>query len=324
MPANLTAQYRAADAKYRSASNDSERKEALEEMLSTIPKHKGTEKLQADIKRRLARLRLAGEQRQAKKGFSMHVEAEGAGQLLLLGRPNSGKSSLLGLMTRAEPNIAEYPFATTSPQPGMMKFEDVQIQLVDLPPITADHMDPWIAGLAQAADGALLLADPDRPGVLTGIEEISERFAAVHVPLVGSYAETDDPCDLPLPTILVISKADLASEDDIEVIEELYGETFPVVRFSAEARLGVQALRTSAWDLLDQVRVYTKPPGKKPDRKDPFVLPNGSVITDLAVRIHNDLAESYTSAKVWGGKLNGQKVARDFELRDRDVVEFAS
>ncbi|MCP4899506.1 MAG: TGS domain-containing protein [bacterium] len=323
MPANLTAQYRAADAKYRSATSDDERRAALEEMLSTVPKHKGTEKLQADIKRRLARLRLAAEHRQAKKGFSMHVEAEGAGQILLLGRPNCGKSSLLGLMTRAEPNIADYPFATTGPQPGMMKFEDIQIQLVDLPPITADHMDTWIPGLAQAADGALLLADPDRPGVLAGIEEIQDQLASVHVPLVGSYGDAEDPRDLQLPTLLVITKADLAAEEDIEVIEELYGDTFPVVRFSAGERIGVQALRTSVWSLLEQVRAYTKKPGKKAERTEPYVLAQGSSVSDLASRIHRDLAESYSSAKVWGGKLNGQKVARDFELRDRDIVEFA-
>ncbi len=324
MPANLTAQYRAADGKYRSASNDDERKAALEEMLSMIPKHKGTEKLQANIKRRLARLRVASEHRQAKRGTSMFVDSEGAGQILLLGRPNSGKSSLLGLMTRAEPNIAEYPFATTSPQPGMMKYEDVQIQLVDLPPITAEHMDPWVAGLAQAADGALLLADTDRPGVLTGIEEIIGRFASMHVPLVGSYAETEDPRDLPLPTLLVITKTDLASDDDMEVIEELYGETFPVIRFSAEVRTGVQSLRTSLWSRLDRVRAYTKKPGKKPERTEPFVLPAGSTVTDLAFQIHRDLAERFSAAKIWGDKLNGQRVARDFELRDRDIVEFAS
>jgi ribosome-interacting GTPase 1 len=324
MPANLTAQYRAAEAKYRAARGREEQRAALEEMLSTIPKHKGTEKLQADIKRRLARTRLEAEHQARRKGPSMHVEAEGAAQVLLLGRANSGKSSLLATLTHAEPTIADYPFSTTRPQPGMMRFEDVQIQLVDLPPVSAEHMDSWIAGLAQGADAALLFANPATPGVLAGIEEILERFAAVHVPLVGDYPEDADPRDLPLPTMLVISKCDLTSDEDMEVVEELYGDRFQVVRFSSAQRSGVQALKTTLWRMLGLVRVYTKRPGRAIERRDPFVLREGSTVLDLAARIHQDLEERMSHARVWGGQIEGQKVSRDFELRDRDVVEIAT
>jgi len=251
----------------------------------------------------------------------MHVDAEGAAQVLLLGRANSGKSSLLATVTHAEPTIADYSFSTTRPQPGMMKFEDVQLQLVDLPPISAAHMDSWIAGLAQSADAALLFANPATPGVLAGVEEILDRLGNVHVPLVGGFPDDADPRDLPLPTMMVISKCDLTSEEDMEVVEELYGDRFPVIRFSAEQRIGVQALKTALWRMLGLVRVYTKKRGKPAERRDPFVLHEGATVLDLAARIHQDLEEKMTYARVWGGKIEGQKVSRDFELRDRDVVE---
>jgi ribosome-interacting GTPase 1 len=324
MPANVTPQYRAAEDKLRAAQSIDDKRAALEEMLSTIPKHKGTEKMQADIKRRLARLRSEAERRLSPRKHSVHVDPEGAAQVVLLGPPNSGKSSLLAALTRAQPTIAEYPFATTHPQPGMMQFEDVQIQLVDLPPVTGEHMDSWLPNVVQGADTALLLADPSAPGTLAGIEEICERMAAVHVPLVGELPEDSDPREMPLPALLVVTKVDAVDSGDVEVLEELYGEQYPVVRFSAEGRIGHQELKLSLWKTLQLVRVYTKKPGKKADRSDPFVLHAGSTVLDLAERIHRDLAERLAYAKVWGGKIDGQRVARDFEFRDRDVVELAT
>jgi ribosome-interacting GTPase 1 len=324
MPANVTPQYRAAEDKLRSAKSIEEKRAALEEMLSTIPKHKGTEKMQADIKRRLARLRHEAERRMSPRTHSVHVDPEGAAQVVLLGPPNSGKSSLLAALTRAQPNIAEYPFATTHPQPGMMQFEDVQVQLVDLPPITAEHMDSWLPNVVQGADAALLLADLSTPGTLAGIEEICERMAAVHVPLVGELPEDADPREMPLPTLLVVTKVDSVDEGDIEVLEELYGEEYPVARFSADSRVGHQKLKLGLWRALQLVRVYTKKPGKKIDRSGPFVLHAGSTVLDLAERIHRDLVSNLAYARVWGGKIDGQRVARDFELRDRDVVELAT
>jgi ribosome-interacting GTPase 1 len=252
------------------------------------------------------------------------VDPEGAAQVVLLGPPNSGKSTLLAALTRATPTIAEYPFSTTRPQPGMMPFGDVQIQLVDMPPLTADHMDPWFPNVVQGADAALLLADASTPGTLEGLEAVCDRMAQIHVPLVGELPEDADPREMPLPTLLVVSKADVVDEGDMEVIEELYGDRFTTVRFSGPQRIGFQKLKLAVWQLLQLVRVYTKPPGKKPERVDPFVLHSGSTVMDLAAHIHGDLAGKLAYAKVWGGKIDGQKVSRDFELRDRDLVELAT
>ncbi len=323
MPVNLTPQYRAAEASFRAAHTQEEKRTALEEMLVLIPKQKGTEKMQVDIKRRLARLRQEAERRTAKRGHAVHVEPEGAAQVALLGAPNAGKSSLLKALTHAEPAVAEYPFTTTRPQPGMMLFEDVQLQLVDLPPVTATHLDPWLPNVLKLADAALLLADPTNPDVLSGVEELLERLSAEHVPLVGALPEQSDPHELPLPTLLVISKVDLASEDDVAVLEELYGERFPTVRFSATTRAGLQPLKAALWRLLQLVRVHVKTHGQKLERSEPLVLPNGATVIDLAGRVDPDLPEKLAYARIWGGKLEGQRVARDFELRDRDLVELA-
>lgn len=322
MPANLTPQYKAAEAAWRQAKSLEEKRQALEAMLATIPKHKGTEKLQADIKRRLARLRQEEEARAPKHGPLFRVEPEGAAQVVLLGPPNSGKSALLAALTRAEPAVADFPFTTTRPQPGMMPFEDVKIQLVDLPPITASHMDPWLPNLVRGAEAAVLVVDPTSPEVPEDVEVVRHRLAEVRIPLVGNLPEDADPRDSPLPTLMALTKVDRAREEDLRVLEELYGTTYPVVRLSPVTHLGLELFKVTLWRGLDLLRVYTKPPGKPVDRTAPFVLPVGSTVLDLAERIHGDVAEKLAFARVWGGKVEGQKVSRDFQLRDRDVVEL--
>jgi uncharacterized protein len=321
MPANLTPQYRASEAKFKAARSLEERKAALEEMLATIPKHKGTEKMQADLRRRLARLRHEEESRTAKHGHVIKVEPEGAGQVVLLGPPNAGKSSLVTALTRAEAPVAEYPFTTTRPQPGMMSYEDVHIQLVDLPPIAHEHLDVWMPNIVRGADAAVLLADPTSPELPEDVEYIREKLASLHIPLVGELPEDADPRDTPLPTIMLITKMDKARPGDVQVLEELYGSEFPLLKISVADRHGFDSFKVALWRRLQVVRVYTKPPGKPADRTAPFVLPEGSTLVDLAEHIHREIAEKLQFARVWGGKLDGQRVARDFELRDKDIVE---
>jgi ribosome-interacting GTPase 1 len=252
----------------------------------------------------------------------VHVEPEGAAQIVLLGPPNSGKSSLLKAITRAEPSIADYPFTTTRPQPGMMPYEDVQVQIVDLPPIAHEHMDQWMPNLVRGADAAILLVDPTSPEVPEDVEVVRERLAAVHIPLVGELPENADYRDTPLPTLMVVTKIDRARPADLEVLDSFYAGTYPMARVSIATRTGLESLKVAVWRRLQLIRVYAKPPGKPADRLDPFVLSLGSTVIDLAEHIHREIAEKLQFARVWGGKLVGQRVARDFELRDRDVVEL--
>ena len=240
---------------------------------------------------------------------------------MLLGAPNSGKSSLLAALTRAEPAIADYPFTTTHPQPGMMNFEDVHIQLVDLPPIAPEHMDLFVPNIVRGADAAVLVVDPTSPALPEDVEVVRERLQAVRIQLVGELPLDSDPRDTPIPTVMVITKVDQAREVDLGVLDELYGSTYPIQRVSTVTHHGLEAFTVALWRRLQLVRVYSKPPGKPADRSEPFVLSEGATVHDFAERIHREIAEKLQFARVWGGKLDGQRVAREFELRDRDVVE---
>ena len=161
MPANLTPQYLDADKRFRQAKNAAEKISALEDMLALIPKHKGTEKMQADLKRRLSKAREEAQKKgkAGARGNTYHVPREGAGQVVLVGPPNSGKSTLLAMLTNAIPEVGDYPFTTRKPLPGMMDFENVKIQLVDLPPIAPEWTEGWVYALIRNAELVLVLVD---------------------------------------------------------------------------------------------------------------------------------------------------------------------
>lgn len=142
MPANLTPAYKAAEARFRAAVTREEKMAALEEMLRLIPKHKGTEHLQADLRSRLSKLKQEPRKKGPTKGPSHKVPREGAGQVALVGPPNGGKSSLLTALSRARPEIAPYPMTTREETPGMMEYEDIGFQLVDLPPSAGNTWSP--------------------------------------------------------------------------------------------------------------------------------------------------------------------------------------
>ncbi len=291
-------------------------------MLATIPKHKGTEKMQADIKRRLARLRQEEQAKSGRRGYSVRVEPEGAAQVVLLGPPNSGKSTLLAALTRAEPAIGDYPFTTTRPQPGMMPFEDVQIQLVDLPPVTPEHMDSWLPDLVRGADGAILCADAASMALPNDVEAVRGRLAAVHVLLVRDLPVDPNPRETPVRTLLAITRTDLARPGDLAALRELYAPLYPRAEIAVATGAGLEEFKTELWRWLQLVRVYSKRPGKPVDRGAPFILHTGSTVHDLADRVHRELAERLAFARIWGGDLGGLRAARDFVLRDGDVVEL--
>ena len=159
MPANLTPEYRRAEEQFRAAKTPEGKLEALEEMLRVVPKHKGTDGLQADLKARIAKLRKQPAAKVGKSSFTHMVPREGAGQVVLVGPPNSGKSALVAALTRATPDVGEYPFTTRDATPGMMRFENVAIQLVDLPPLSAQHVEPWVFDLVRTADLCWLVVD---------------------------------------------------------------------------------------------------------------------------------------------------------------------
>jgi hypothetical protein len=324
MPANLSPEYLEADRRFKSAKNTEEKIEALEEMFATIPKHKGTEKMQADIKRRLSKLRSEQAKRPVSRAGLMHrVEKEGAGQVALVGPPNSGKSSLVRHLTHATPEVADYPFTTRAPLPGMMPFEDIQIQLVDLPPVHPDFPESWLYQIIRNADACLLVVDLSDPDLLEDFETTLGQLANAKVQL-GQGPIPQVTGWMAKKALLVGNKLDAAgADDDLEILKELYGARFPILALSAETGEGLDGLRRATFDLLELIRVYTKAPGKKMELTAPYVLKRGSRLVDLAAHVHHDFLAQLKYARVWGhGRFEGQMVNRDYLLADKDVVEL--
>jgi small GTP-binding protein len=324
MPANLTPEYLEAEQRFKSAKTTEEKIEALEEMCSTIPKHKGTEKMQAEIKRRLSKLRTAQAKRPARRVDAMHrVEKEGAGQVALAGPPNSGKSALLRRLTHATPEVAEYPFTTRLPIPGMLQFEDVQIQLVDLPPVHPDFHESWVYQVIRNADAVLLVVDLSDPDLLEDSDTALEELRKAKVEL-GSGALPEAPGWMAKKTLLIGNKLDAPdAKDALEILRELYGARFPILPVSAESGEGLDEMGRALFDLLELVRVYTKIPGKKLEPTAPYVLKRGTRLMDLAALVHHDFVTQLKYARVWGhGRFEGQMVNREYLLEDRDVIEL--
>jgi ribosome-interacting GTPase 1 len=328
MPANLPPQYHKAEDEFRRASTPGERLEKLREMYRLLPKHKGTEKLQSDLKQKVSRLKdeLESSKGGGKKGgISYAVAHEGAGQVTLVGPPNSGKSSLLAALSHARPDVAPYPFTTRVPQPGIMMWEDVPVQLIDLPPISPEFFEAWVPCLIRSADAALLVADLASDDVAEGVEAVLQRLAATHTELVGSLPfDVDDEAIRHVKTIMVANKADAdGALERLEILREFYESRFPILSISVEDRQGLETLRHDAYHLLGVLRVYTKVPGKPVDRSRPFTLPIGSTVLDLARDIHKDFEQTMKYARIWGrGVFDGQTVKKDHELHDSDIVEL--
>jgi ribosome-interacting GTPase 1 len=327
MPANLTPQYLEADRRFRQAKTAAERISALEDMLALIPKHKGTEKMQADLKRRLSKAREEAQKKgkAGARGNTYHVPREGAGQVVLVGPPNSGKSTLLAMLTNAVPEVADYPFTTRKPLPGMMEFENIKIQLVDLPPIAPEWTEGWVFGLIRNADLVLVLVDLSSDDVLEQVEQIKTQLAAHKLRLTRhAGGESTDEGEMTKRALVAGNKEEIDDAKERAVLlAELYAADFPVHTVSSASGSNLEALRQALYDGLDILRVYTKSPGKKPDLDAPFVLKQGATVLDVAGAVHKDIATALKFAKIWGAdKFDGQRVTREYVVQDGDVIEL--
>jgi ribosome-interacting GTPase 1 len=328
MAVNLTPQYLEAEAEYKRAQTAEERLECLKKMWSLVPKHKASEKLQAELKTKLsaAREEVERERKSPKKGGVSHkIPRQGAGQVILLGGPNAGKSRILTRLTRATPEVAPYPFTTREPLPGMMDWEDVRVQLIDTPPITADFLEGYLSSLVRAADAAVLVVDLGDDEGPFAAEAVLERLAGVHTLLVGEPpADNPDPAVQHVKTLLAANKSALpGAADRLEIVREMFGGRFPILVLDAESGAGLEELRTAIYRMLNVIRIYGKRPGKPADTSTPFTCPVGSTVLRLAEIVHRDFADKLKSARVWGtGVFDGQTVTRDHVLHDKDIVEL--
>jgi ribosome-interacting GTPase 1 len=338
MPTNVTPEYRKAEEAYRKAREPKERLECLREMARTIPKHKGTEHLQADIKSRIKQLseELAGPKKGGRRAGPTHVvRPEGAAQVAMIGPPNAGKSSLHVKLTGSTSDIGPYPYTTHLPIPGMIPYADIHIQLVDLPPVSEDFMEPWFVNALQPADAALLVIDLSDPECLEQVPVILDRLADKKIYLTPQWpgidsdlpdetGEADDVFSLVLPTALVANKSDLDPDPgEVEVLEELLGLKYPALPVSATTAAGLDDLAAFLFRALEIVRVYTKSPGKPAETDRPFTVRRGDTVLDVARLVHKDIADDLKFARLWGTDVyDGQQVGPDHCVSDGDILEL--
>ncbi len=326
MPANLPPQYKEAEERYRQARTTPEKILALEEMLAIIPHHKGTDKLIAQLRKRLSQHR---EESQRRPSTSRQIDPfvikkEGASQVVLVGLPNCGKSQILASLTNALPLIADYPFTTRVPLPGMMKFENIQIQLVDAPPLMDEYAEAGLFNLIRSADALAVVLDLTED-CGTQIDLILEELARRRIKILKRDEERKFEIGLSHKrAVFIANKADLReAQENCRDFLKKFSQIYPVFCTSAKENLNLDSLKGEIFAILDTVRAYTKAPGKTADLDDPVILPKGSTILDFASQIHKDFVQKLKFARIWGGeKYDGQMVQRDYVLRDGDIIEL--
>ena len=328
MPANLPPQYYEEEKKLKSARTPEEKLVVLETLMRIIPKHKGTEKIRADLKRRMSKARAQDGKRTggARKPDEHHVPREGAGQVALAGLPNSGKSTVVGALTKATTQVAEYPYATLKPVSGMARFEDVKLQLVDIPPVMWEVTDKWVANILRNADAiCVLVALDDDP--VGEAEIVLEDLKDKRIEPLGAAEEqsadgSSGVCQKRV--FLAGSRADLPqSRQGLEDLREAFASQYSVVGVSAREKTGLESFMAAAYASLDKVRVYTKTQGKKADMANPFVLRRGTTVLEMAGEIHRDFRDRLRSARIFSNDgYNNQLVGKDFVLRDQDIIEM--
>jgi small GTP-binding protein len=319
MPANLPPQYFEVEKQYREAKEPREKLTFLQQLLSIIPKHKGTEKLQADLKTKISKLKTAIEKQKKSKGSGgtwYQVEKQGAGQIVIVGLSNSGKSSLLNMLSNAHSEVALYPYTTQLPQVGMMDYENIKIQIVDTPPLY-DDAPAWLYGLYRNGDLLLILLDVSGDPVadFKKIRDVLDKkniFISRHE--FGDIKKV----------LIVLNKIDALAEEKTRFsFMKRYQEEFSILSTSITNCVGIDVLKKKIFDNLDIIRVYTKKIGKPIIKKDPVILHKGATVMDAAEHIHKDFKKNMKFARLWNEKdYAGQRVEKSHILNDEDVLEF--
>jgi len=324
MPANLPPQYFEAEKKYRSAREPEDKIAALEEMLAIMPHHKGTDRLHAVLRQKIAKLSQEAEKKLAtarRAGF--YITREGAGQVMLVGPANTGKSQILAAVTDAIPEIAEYPLTTKTPMPGMMKFEDIQIQLVDTPPVGYKEVRVLLSNVLRSADIIAIVIDLSLESV-SQVEAALQGLREARIEPLTDDEKQVTPGSYPRKMLIVGNKNDLAdSGKNWERMRSQYARLFPLVSISAREGRGLEEFKKAIYQALNIIRVYTKTPGTKADLTDPMVLEKGSTLEEAAEALHKDFYRNLKYAVVWGsGKYDGQRASKGHVLQEGDIVEF--
>lgn len=326
MPTNLPPEYFQAEERFRAAGSVEEKIASLEELLATIPKHKGTDKLRGDCRRKLSKLKAGLETRKGggRRASVYHVEKEGPARVAVVGAPNVGKSALVAAVTHASPKVSEYPFTTWAPTPGMMPVRDIQIQLVDTPALSPEHIEPELFDLIRCADFILLMIDiQSRP--LQQLDDTINLLKKNRIVLPehgGDFSRNAGSTCLPF-VVLVNKNDDVSWDEEFEVLRELLEDRWPLFPVSTRTGRNLEDLREILFERLGLIRVYSKMPRKEADLTAPFVLKKGDTVAEFAANVHKDLLDSFKTARVWGvGVHDAQQIGRDHILHDGDIVEL--
>ncbi len=314
MPANLPPTYYKLKHEHEAAKTDAERLRILEEMLRIIPKHKGSEKVVSDLRRRIAAHKRAPTEKakgSGKRSYSEHIPKQGAGQIVLFGPPNGGKSQILAKFTNANAEVSATPYTTTTPMVGMLRYENIQFQLIDTPSIMPDYVLPTVMTLIRNADLVLPVISLASDNLLDDLDTVMQLLNEVD----DGISEDE--------YLIVANQLDAVGADErLEILKEFYGETLQIYPISTETEDGKEALLQGLYKALEILRVYPKAPGKAIERDDPIVLPVGSTVLDAAIGLHKDF-EEFKFARIWGPQWHdGQSVSRNDVVYDGDVVEF--
>ena len=329
MPANLPPQYYALEKEFNKETDLHEKLRMAQELLTIMPKHKGTDKLQAEMKAKISKLKKQIDDGGKKSGIRhadphSHIDKEGAGQIILIGPPNSGKSSLLESLTNAKPLIADYPFATREPMTGMMFYETVHLQLIDTPAISDDQTPPYLPNLIRQADIVVLICDISADNFEDCIREAIDYLGQKNIILTSNpVAQGDDTRMVYKKTIIAANK--YLEDESGQGLEELRKKhtDFIIVPVSILDDESLNKFKTEIFRALNIIRVYTKRIGHEVEFVDPIILPVGGTVEDAAVMLHKDFAYKLQFAKVWGkGKFEGQRVKNSYTLSDGDIIEF--
>jgi hypothetical protein len=320
MPTNVGPEYKKAEEAFRAAKTTDEKIARLEDMIALLPKHKGTDHLYADLKRRMSKLLKQEESAGRKSGGPiLGFEKEGAAQVILVGPPNSGKSSILRAITNAGPDIGEYPFSTHAMQPGMVQYQDIQIQMVDTPPVTAEFMPTHLLSVVRGAEAVILVADLSVDSLLEDLEAVFQAFELRHVQFVREQSEDRD---LIRCRVIANKKDAPGAEARLELLREMIAERFEVLPLSTRNQEEVGRLPGMLFEWLDIVRVYTKAPGQKADLDKPYTVFAGQTVGDICSLIHKDFLQNLRFARMWRDSEKPITVSKHEPVHDGDVLEL--
>jgi len=300
MPINAHPEYIAAEGEYLKANSLEERIEKLKKMISCAPAHKSGENLRAQLKTRLKKLIEQKDKSKKSRGKSsrMGIKKEDM-QVVIVGKTNSGKSSLLNALTNTKLQISQNYYSTNSPKIGMMQAGGADIQVIENPAIGSEYYD---RGITHTTDVVLIL--------INSLEEIKEIEN-----LLGNISS---------PKVIAFNKSDLLTENEKrKIFSTLQSRKHNFAIISSITGEGLEELKEKLFNSFGKLRIYTKEPGKERGKR-PIILNPGAAVKDVAEKILTGFSKRVKETRIWGpsSKFSGQIVGLNHKLKDLDVVEF--